>query len=84
MVKGVAHGVLFCLLHETGEVRAMAVAVTVSTRAGGRDNQGHFELGILVAALKLLAGEFKDGDTVRVDADGNALTFTAVVKGESA
>jgi ATP-dependent Clp protease ATP-binding subunit ClpB len=35
-------------------------------------------------ALKLLAGEFRDGDAVRVDAGGNALTFTVVVKGSSA
>ncbi len=33
-------------------------------------------------ALKLLQGEFQDGDTIRVDADGGALTFTPVAQAE--
>jgi ATP-dependent Clp protease ATP-binding subunit ClpB len=32
-------------------------------------------------ALKILQSEFREGDTVRVDADGNGLTFTAMVEG---
>ncbi len=33
-------------------------------------------------ALKLLQGEFREGETVRVDADGAGLTFTAVAQAE--
>jgi len=33
-------------------------------------------------ALRLLQGEFREGETVRVDAAGDALTFTRVVTGE--
>jgi len=33
-------------------------------------------------ALRLLQGEFRRGDTLRVDAAGAGLTFTAVVEGE--
>jgi ATP-dependent Clp protease ATP-binding subunit ClpB len=33
-------------------------------------------------ALRLLEGQFKDGETIRVDADGDGLTFSGVLAGE--
>jgi ATP-dependent Clp protease ATP-binding subunit ClpB len=33
-------------------------------------------------ALKLLQGEFRDGDTIRVDADAEGFMFTGIVTGE--
>ncbi|MCX6070597.1 MAG: type VI secretion system ATPase TssH, partial [Chloroflexi bacterium] len=33
-------------------------------------------------ALRLLQGEFRQGETIRVDAGADGLTFTAVVEGE--
>jgi hypothetical protein len=32
--------------------------------------------------LKVLAGEFKPGEIIRVDRGGDGLTFTAVLEGE--
>ena len=34
-------------------------------------------------ALKVLQGEFRDGDIIRVDADPEGFMFTCVVKGEA-
>ena len=35
------------------------------------------------AVCKILQAEFHEGDTVRVDFDGEGLTFTSVVEGEA-
>ena len=39
-------------------------------------------MGRTLLALKILQNEFRDGETVEVDFDGQGLTFTPVIEGE--